>query len=119
MDRRGFTLVEVMVVVVIIAMLATMSVFTYMKVKEDADQKTSMTMLQTTAKQFDLYKLKHGRYPATIDALIPDYVEKVPLDAWGNSIEYASDPDAPKGFRLTSRGPDAVAGTADDLKHPD
>lgn len=113
MGRRGFTLVEIMVVVVIIAMLATMATFKYMQVKDDADIKTTRTLLTKTVNDLNLYKLKHNRYPASIESMVPDYYDAVPTDAWGNPIDVVAGP------RVVSRGPDGVAGTADDMKHPD
>jgi general secretion pathway protein G len=127
-DQKGFTLIELMVVVVILGILAMYIAPKIMGRPEEAKQvKTRMDIasLETALK---LYKLDTGTYPSTeqgLQALVakPEtapvprkwrnggYLEKpkVPKDPWGNDFIYLS-PGAHSDFDLISYGGDGVSG---------
>jgi general secretion pathway protein G len=124
--QRGFTLIELMVVIVILGILATLIVPNIMDTPDEAKQakaKVDMTALETALK---MYKLHTGSYPTTeqgLEALVspPEtgsgnwkeggYLEKgrVPLDPWGNDYVYLS-PGVNGSFDITSYGADGVPG---------
>ncbi len=55
------------------------------------------------------YRLTHGEPPASVDALVPEYLDEVPIDlAWGGAYEYRRSGEAPKGYEAYSRGLDGI-----------
>lgn len=109
--RRGFTLVEIMVVVVIISLLASMGVFIYMQQAAEARIEMTKTMIAQTSEQLDLYKLKKGKHPSALSELIAaGQAKDVPRDAWQNELLYQRDPQSAYGFKLGSYGADGVPG---------
>ena len=101
--QRGFTLVEIMVVVVIIGILGMLVVPKLLGRTGEARVTAAKTDIATLMQALKLYKLDNQRYPTTeqgLDALVkkpatapvPDnwksYLEKLPLDPWGNAYQY-------------------------------
>ena len=127
-DNRGFTLIEIMVVVFILAMLAALIAPRIMGRSDDAkiaDAKVQIKNIETALK---LYKLDNGNYPTTEQGLqalvekptvgqIPKnyktegYLEskKLPKDPWGNDYLYLS-PGEHGDFDICSYGTDGVKG---------
>lgn len=126
--EAGFTLIEVMVVVVILALLA--GIATRMVIGRVAEARRTRVAvdLKEIAGALKLYKLDNGVYPSTeqgLDALVspptvgilprrwnPEgYLEKVPLDPWGHPYLYLSDG---KQYKLASLGADGEEGGEDE-----
>ncbi len=127
-DSRGFTLIELMVVIIILGILAMYVGPKIMGRPEEAKQvkaKVDISALETALK---LYKLDSGVYPSTeqgLQALVekPEtgnvptkwreggYLEKnkVPKDPWGNEFVYIS-PGVHGDFDIISYGSDGVPG---------
>jgi len=128
MNNRGFTLIEIMVVIAILALLAALVAPKIMGRSDDAkiaDAKVQIKNMETALK---LYKLDNGVYPSTEQGLaalvekpttgqIPKnykaegYLEskKVPKDPWGNDFAYLS-PGEHGDYDLYSLGADGVKG---------
>jgi general secretion pathway protein G len=126
--QAGFTLIELMVVIIILGVLAGMIIPRVMGRPDEARQakaKIQMTALESALK---LYKLDNGYYPTTEQGLnalveapsignIPQnwreggYLEKgkVPKDPWGNEFIYVS-PGSHSDFDLICLGKDGEAG---------
>jgi general secretion pathway protein G len=127
-DHRGFTLIELMVVIVILGILAIYIGPKIMGRPEEAKQvkaKVDIAALETALK---LYKLDNGVYPSTeqgLQALVEPpqtgtlpkkwreggYLEKgkVPKDPWGNDFIYLS-PGVQGDFDIISYGADGAPG---------
>jgi general secretion pathway protein G len=122
----GFTLLEVLVVVAILAILATIIVPKIMKRPEEARRTKAIMDVKAIETALNLYRLDNGNYPSTeqgLDALVTKpttgvipknwkeegYLDKVPKDPWGNSFVYLS-PGLHKEFDLESFGADGVDG---------
>ena len=104
---RGFTLVEIMVVVVIIGILGALVVPKLLGRTGEARVTAAKTDIATMMQALKLYKLDNQRYPSTeqgLQALITKptsgpaangwkeggYMEKLPKDPWGNPYQYLS-----------------------------
>src|SRR3989304_2652682 len=104
---RGFTLIEIMVVVVIMGILAALVVPKLMGRTDDARIIAAKQDIATVMQALKLYKLDNQRYPTTgqgLQALIAKpvtgpasdgwktggYLDKLPKDPWGNPYQYLS-----------------------------
>jgi len=126
---RGFTLIEIMVVVVIMGILAALVVPKLMGRTDDARIIAAKQDIATMMQALKLYKLDNQRYPTTeqgLQALVTKptagpaangwktggYIEKLPKDPWGNPYQYLS-PGIRGEVDLLSFGADGQAGGAD------
>jgi general secretion pathway protein G len=126
--NRGFTLIEIMVVIVILGILASLIVPRIMDRPEEAKLLKARIQIESLETALKLYKLDSGVYPTTeqgLQALVemPDsgtipkkwreggYLEKgtVPKDPWGNEFIYLS-PGVNHEYEIISYGADGVAG---------
>ena len=103
--QRGFTLIEIMVVVVIMGILAALIVPKLMGRTDDARVMAARQDISTLMQALKIYKLDTRRYPTTeqgLQALVVKpatgadgwktggYIDKVPKDPWGNAYQYLS-----------------------------
>lgn len=129
-NNSGFTLVEILLVVVIIGILAGLVVPNYMGRSEQAKVSAAKADINGgLSSALDLYELDNGRYPDSLDALVNDpgnarnwngpYLKKgLPVDPWENAYQYVYPGTNNKRFYdLSSRGADGAAGTADDIEN--
>lgn len=129
--NAGFTLLEVMVVIVILGIIASMVVPNLLENKEAADQQKAMVDIQQLEAALDMYKLRNGFYPVTeqgLQALVvaptsqptprvfPDggFIKRLPKDPWGEDYIMVS-PGQLSRIDLFSKGPDRTEGTDDDI----
>ncbi len=125
-DGRGFTLIELMVVIVILGILAGLIIPRIMGRPEEAKQLKAKMQIESLETALKLYKLDNGMYPDTeqgMQALIEQpetgtipknwrkngYLEKgrLPKDPWGNEFIYLS-PGAHGEYDIISYGADGV-----------
>ena len=124
----GFTLIEIMVVIVILGILATLIIPRFMGREEEARRTMARVQMESMETALKLYKLDNGAYPSTeqgLQALIEPptigrvprkwreggYLEKsrVPKDPWDNDYIYLS-PGVHGDFDLISYGADGEPG---------
>ena len=133
MNKNGFTLIELMLVVIIIGILAAMVVPRFAGRTQEARIKAARADIESNlAIALDHYELDNGSYPTTeqgIAALvhmpttppIPSnwngpYIRKgVPLDPWGNPYLYHCPGERSPDYDLWSYGPDREEGSGDDI----
>jgi general secretion pathway protein G len=123
--RGGFTLVEIMVVVIIIGILATLVIANVGGQGDQARLKTTKALMAQVASQLELFKMAHGRFPDSLEDLVtmPNYVSKpetwpqggylkeLPEDGWGNKLVYRRNTSSTnRGFDLVSLGADGKEG---------
>jgi general secretion pathway protein G len=90
---RGFTLIEVMVVVVILSILAAIIVPRVMDRPDTARLVKVQSDIRALESALNLYKLDNFEYPTTeegLEALVPKYVARLSNDPWGNPYLYLS-----------------------------
>ena len=122
--RAGFTLAELMVVIVIIGLLATLvvpNVLQKLFVANVAKAKADITAIASAVDQYTIQN--NGRLPESLEALVtPDSNgftfldrESVPLDPWGNPYVFEPPTAGSHKYRVISYGRDGVpGGEADD-----
>ena len=73
-SRRGFTIVELLVVIVVIAILAALTIVAYNGVQTRAENNKTVNVVEAYAKAFQLYATDNGQYPSTsVYPCIGDY----------------------------------------------
>jgi general secretion pathway protein G len=124
--QRGFTLIEVMVVVVILSILASIIVPRILKRPEEARIVAAKQDILSIQNALSLYKLDNGFYPTTsqgIKALVNKpsssptpqnwaaggYLKKIPVDPWGNHYRYMH-PGKHGSVDIWSNGPPSDSG---------
>ena len=129
--QRGFTLLEIMVVIVILGILASLVVPNLMGNKEQADRQKAVSDIVALENALDMYKLDNSRYPTTeqgLEALVSKpqgdpaprnykedgYIKRLPQDPWGNNYQLMSPGEHGK-IDVFSLGLDDEAGTDDDI----
>jgi general secretion pathway protein G len=124
--EEGFTLIEIMVVVIILSLLAGIIIPRIAGRPEEARRSKALVQIKQLEGALNLFKIDSGFYPSTeqgLEALVtaPDtgevprgfkeggYMKKVPADPWGNPYIYLS-PGEQDEFDLVSYGSDGEEG---------
>ena len=112
--QGGFTLIEIMVVVVILGILAALVVPNIMDRPDHARKVAAQQDVRSISNALDMYRLDHYDYPATLDELAGDngrYLGRVPLDPWGRPYNYEYPGHRSRArFDLYSYGVDGIEG---------
>jgi general secretion pathway protein G len=126
---HGFTLIEIMLVVIIIGVLAAMVVPRLVGRTEQAKIARARSDIAAIGLALDLYELDIGRYPESLDELVAKdapssvgqgtrwngpYLKKgLPKDPWGRPYEYQRESQHHQDYDLSSLGTDGKPGTDD------
>lgn len=128
---RGFTLLEVMVVIVILGILASMVVPNLLGSQERANEQKAVSDITALETSLSLYKMDNYKFPSTeqgLEALTAEtdieplprrfpeggYVKRLPKDPWGSEYQLLN-PGEHGTMDVFSMGPDGEAGTDDDI----
>lgn len=130
-QQKGFTLLEIMVVIVILGILASLVVPNLMGNKDKADRQKVVSDLVALENALDMYRLDNNYYPSTdqgLNALIEEpsgtptprnyreggYIRRLPQDPWGYDYLLIS-PGEQGRIDVFSVGLDGEEGTDDDI----
>ncbi|MBD3841661.1 MAG: type II secretion system major pseudopilin GspG [Campylobacterales bacterium] len=116
--KKGFSLMELMVVIIILGLLASFVLPSLTGKSEDAKEKLVCVQMKSIAQALKMYKIDHSAYPTTEEGLAHlasnKYFEdsKPPKDSWGTDYIYTSAED---GFEIISLGANKKEGGNDDI----
>ena len=130
-NSRGFTLLEVMVVIVILGILASMVVPNLLGSQERANIQKAVSDINALETSLTMYKMDNYKYPSTeqsLAALVTEtdiepvarrfpqggYVKRLPNDPWGSEYQLLN-PGERGVMDVFSMGPDGEPGTDDDI----
>ncbi|HEX2763018.1 MAG TPA: type II secretion system major pseudopilin GspG [Allosphingosinicella sp.] len=112
--ERGFTLVELMVVIVIIGLLATVVIINVLPATDKAAVTKARADVATLEQGVEMYRLNRLRYPSADEGLQAvareGYVKRLPKDPWGNPYRYAAPGRNGRSFDIYSTGADGRDG---------
>ena len=120
--RAGFSLAELMVVIVILGLLATFVAPRLMDRLGQAHTTKATVDISSIAEAVNVYQINNaGRLPDSLEMLIQEdsngqrYLDadEVPLDPWGNEYQFEADFDGSGSFRVISYGADGAPGGED------
>ncbi|QPG05573.1 type II secretion system major pseudopilin GspG [Salinimonas marina] len=129
--HAGFTLIEVMVVLLIIGIMASIVAPNIMGNQEDAKLQKAAVDIQQLESAVEMYKLKNSQFPTTeqgLEALVTEptieplprnypqggFIKRLPEDPWNNPYVLIS-PGEMGQIDIFSNGPDQQPGTDDDI----
>ena len=131
---RAFTLVEMLLVLVILAVLAAIVIPKFAGRSQQAKETAAKSQISAFEVSLEQFEVDTGYYPqgsAGLTALVeqpsnaqnwkgPYLAKGIPLDPWGNAYSYNyPGKNNPKGYDLSSVGPDGRSGGDDDITNWD
>ena len=131
-NKKGFTLIELMLVVIILGILVAMVVPRLVGRGEQARSQAALADIRSNmALALDLYELDNGKYPEKLEDLLKDpgeskapnwrgpYLKRKPMDPWGKEYNYKLPGQHSGDYDLYSYGADGVEGGDDDVTNWD
>lgn len=126
-NKKGFTLIELMAVLVILGILGTIVVVNVAPIFQRANLEKIKADMAQTSKALEIYKFNELTYPSTSEGLgalvlphsglknpflYPEdgYISSLPVDPWGNEYIYENPPRKSKKFDLYTLGADGMEG---------
>ena len=113
LNSKGFTLIELMVVMVIIGLLAATVAPKIFGRVDKARQQDAQAQIELLGQALDLYRLEKHKYPTTdegLEAIAPYLKKSLPKDPWGNEYIYQSPGKEDRSYDLVSYGADEAEG---------
>lgn len=133
---RGFTLLEILIVVLIIGLIAALVVPNLVGQPDQAKVKMAQTQMKNFDTALQMYYLSNSHYPSTdqgLQALVErpsgfpepqswgpqSYMKRIPLDPWGNEYVYTNENNEFQIYSLGSDGEEGGDGVAEDIYSDD
>ena len=117
--RAGFTLVELLLVIAILGVLATVALMSTDGIMDDANTSATRTTISSIEQAATTWETRHFKKPDSLDRLLQADGDREPLlpakaktDAWGNEIQYRLNG---RKVEIRSAGPDGQMNTSDDI----
>ncbi|MEM8910242.1 MAG: type II secretion system protein GspG [Planctomycetota bacterium] len=123
--RRGFTLLELLLVLSILVVIGGIVVVNIGGAQAEANQNATLTQLNSLKSNIQMYKIRMNSLPETLESLrdgpsdsdkkskwVAPIIEEIPADAWGNSLAYQVNGNE---FEIRSGGIDGQLNTEDDI----
>jgi len=128
--RRGFTLMEVLLVLAILVVLGSMVTVGYMQIQKNANKSAAQSQIGLLEGAVQFYALNVGTCPTTQQGLLalreapsdlknaakwagPYLAKELPIDPWGQPYQYEQ--ISAEEFKIWSNGPDGQQGSEDDV----
>lgn len=125
--RRGFTLLELLIVLVVLGLLASLVGPRYFKQLGQSESKTARAQIEALSRAVDLYRLDVGRFPSSAEGLRAlverpaseprwkgPYLQKdLPADPWGRAYQYRQ-PGQRGEYDIFTLGKDGAPGGEDE-----
>lgn len=113
--RRGFSMIEMTLVIALIGILMTVAVFAFLpQLLAGKVAATKATMHQVDA-ALGPYKAANNAFPTSLALLSPNYLKNPPKDAWKHDFYFQVPGTNGRPYDLISPGEDGTLGTADDI----
>jgi general secretion pathway protein G len=123
---RGFTLIELMVVIVILGLLNGLVGTNVWNALFGATRDTAKMQMRNFGQSIDQYKARNRSLPKSLDELTQEdpntkepYMEKIPNDPWGQPYEFRITDERRNRYEIQCAGDDKQLGTEDDLYFPE
>lgn len=119
----GFTMIELLIVIVILGLMASLVAPNFFKQLGTAERGIAVTQMNAFETALDTYRLDMGRYPEKLEDLLksdsprwdgPYLPKDIPMDPWGNPYVYSMPGENGKPYSLKSYGADGKPGGTDD-----
>jgi len=135
-NRRGFTLMELLLVMAILVIMASMVGFAFLNMQQGAQEDATRSQISTLKSACKQYKLHVGRFPNELNDLLTapsglpagkwrgPYLDtdtirnNTIVDTWGGTYQYAAD-EAAQRVTIISPGQDGTPNTNDDIPPPE
>ncbi len=111
-SKRGFTLVELMIVITVIAILSTIAVVSFTRVQKQSRDTKRKGDVRSLATALQAYFTEINSYPATLGTLTPTYIPSIPVDPNGDTRvgSYSYSQSGVSNMFTLCVGQEAVAG---------
>ncbi len=124
-ERRGFTLLELLLVLSILVVIGGIAVVNFGGAQTEANINATKTQLSAVKNSIEMYKIRMNALPETLEALrdgpsdaakkakwVAPIMNEIPGDAWSNPLVYSVNGNT---YELRSGGPDGQVNTQDDI----
>lgn len=119
-SRRGFSLLEITLVLAIIGVLMAVAAVNVIGGAERAKIRATKASMETVVTQLKTYHLENNKYPESLLLLVtskPAYLEKLPKDGWDRDFYYRVPGRNNRPYDLISFGQDGEGNTEDDIDY--
>lgn len=127
--RAGFTLIEVLLVLIILVIIGALATRVFTGTQEKASKRAAKFSVDQIEEAIKMYRMEMNKYPSKLADLWEEpsdkteaekwgdeYLEKLKPDPWGNEFQYLAEGKKNSGkYDVWSNGPDGKSGTEDDI----